>query len=112
MTLEAVKLYHCTTVVKFLAGYDFCFCHDVQTGSWAHRASCPVGAGVLTSDVKRPLRETDYSPASSAEIKNVWRYASISTYVCVAWCLVKYHGQLYLATSVVLLQETDIAEPR
>jgi hypothetical protein len=28
--------------------------------------------------VKRPVREADHSPPSSAEVKNAWSYASIA----------------------------------
>jgi len=31
----------------------------------------------LSLGVKRPRREADYLPSSSAEVKNAWRYASI-----------------------------------
>jgi hypothetical protein len=49
----------------------------------------------LSQGVKRPGREADQSPASSAEVKNAWSYTSTPQYVFVAWCLVK-HRQLYL----------------
>jgi hypothetical protein len=32
--------------------------------------------GALSLGVKRPMREADYSPPSSAEVKNVWSYTS------------------------------------
>jgi len=32
--------------------------------------------GVISTGVKRPRREANYSPPSSAEIKNVWIYTS------------------------------------
>jgi hypothetical protein len=35
---------------------------------------CIVGA--LSPEVKRPGREAGYSPPSSSEIKNAWRYTS------------------------------------
>jgi hypothetical protein len=41
---------------------NFSLRHHVQTGSEAHPASYPVG-------VKRPGREVDHSPPSSAEVK-------------------------------------------
>jgi len=44
----------------------------------------------LSLGVKWPGRESDHSPPSSAEVKNVWSYASILQYVFMAWCLVKY----------------------
>jgi hypothetical protein len=36
----------------------------------------PVGTGGSFLGVKRPGREDDHSPASSAEVKNTWSYAS------------------------------------
>jgi hypothetical protein len=38
----------------------------------------------LTPGVKRPGREADHSPPSSAEVKNAWRYTSIPQYVFMA----------------------------
>jgi len=40
--------------------------------------------------IKRPDRQADHSPPSSAEIKNAWSYNSTDPYVFLAWCLVKY----------------------
>jgi hypothetical protein len=40
--------------------------------------------------VKRPGREANHLPPCSAEVKNVWSYASTPPYVFMAWCLVKY----------------------
>jgi hypothetical protein len=37
--------------------------------------------GALSLGVKRPGRQTDHSPSSSAEIKNVWSYTSTPQYV-------------------------------
>jgi hypothetical protein len=37
--------------------------------------------------VKRPGREADHSPPSSAEVKNAWSYTSILQYAFMAWCL-------------------------
>jgi len=36
---------------------------------WAHPASYTVGTRALSLGVKRPGRETDHSPPSSAEVK-------------------------------------------
>jgi hypothetical protein len=46
--------------------------HRVHTGRGAHPASCPMGNGVLTREVKRPGREADLSPPS-VEV-NAWSY--------------------------------------
>jgi hypothetical protein len=55
----------------------------------------PGYQGVLSSVVKRPVRETDRSSPSSADIKNAWRYTSTPLYVFIAWCLIEYR-QLYI----------------
>jgi hypothetical protein len=39
--------------------------------------------------VKRLGREVDFSPPSSAEVKNAWSYTSPPPYVFMAWYLVK-----------------------
>jgi hypothetical protein len=51
----------------------------------------------LSLGIKRPGREADHSPPTSAEIKNAWSYTSTAQFAFVAWCLVKKaQGQLYL----------------
>jgi len=35
-----------------------------------------MGTGGSFSEVKRPGRESDHSPTSSAEVKNAWSYIS------------------------------------
>jgi hypothetical protein len=56
--------------VRFLAGAgNFPLHHRVQNGSGAHPASYPMGTRGSFPGVKRPGREADYSPPSSAEIK-------------------------------------------
>jgi hypothetical protein len=54
--------------------------------------------GALSLGVKRPVREADHSPLSSAEVKNAWSHTSTPQYVFMAWCSVKAQGQLYLFT--------------
>jgi hypothetical protein len=44
----------------------------------------------LSLGVKRPGREADHSPPSSAEVKNAWSYTSTPQHVFMAWCLVKH----------------------
>jgi hypothetical protein len=46
--------------------------------------------GALSLEVKRPGREADHSPLSSAEVKNAWSYNSTPWYVIMVWCLVKH----------------------
>jgi hypothetical protein len=67
------------------------FRHSVQTGSGAHPTSYPMGTGAISLGIKRPGREADHSPPSSAEVKewvdlylhspntSSWRGAELST---------------------------------
>jgi hypothetical protein len=50
----------------------------VQTGSEAHQTS------YLSLGVKRPGREADHSPPTSAEVKKTWIYTSTPPYVFMA----------------------------
>jgi hypothetical protein len=63
--------------VRFPAGAgNFSLHHHVQNGSGTHPASYPVGTRGSLPRVKRPEREADHSPPSSAEVKNAWSYTS------------------------------------
>jgi hypothetical protein len=53
-------------------------------------ASYPMGTRGSFRGVKRPGREADHSPPSSAEVRNAWSYTSSPQYVFMAWCLVKH----------------------
>jgi hypothetical protein len=53
-------------------------------------------AGGLSLGVKRPEREADHSPPSSAEVKNAWSYYFHSSNTFMALCSVKVQGQLYI----------------
>jgi hypothetical protein len=64
--------------------------HRVHNGSGAHPSSYPMGTTDISLGIKRPEREADHSPPSSAEVKNAWSYTSIPQYVFMAWCLVKH----------------------
>jgi hypothetical protein len=46
--------------------------------------------GALSLGVKRPGREPDHLPPSSAEVKNAWSYTSAPQYAFTGWCLVKH----------------------
>jgi hypothetical protein len=52
--------------------------------------------GSFSLGVKRPGREADHSPPSSAEVKNVWSYTNTPQYAFMAWCSVKAQGLVYL----------------
>jgi hypothetical protein len=56
--------------VQFSAGAgNFSFHHRVQNGSGAHPASYTMGTGASALGVKRPGREAENSPPSSAKVK-------------------------------------------
>jgi hypothetical protein len=61
-------------------------------------ASYPMGTGVCFPGVKRPGRKSDYSPPSSAEVKNAWSYTSTPQYVFMVWCLFKQCSYNFLRT--------------
>jgi hypothetical protein len=69
--------------------------------------------------LKRLRREADYSPPSSAEVKNAWSYTSLPQYAFMTWCFVKEEEQrqLYLyfydlltLCSRVLLEKPKVAQ--
>jgi hypothetical protein len=72
-------------------GWDFFFFIAASGPALGHTER-PVQwvSGAVSPDVKRPRREADHSPASTAEVKNAWSYTSTPPYVFMAWYLVKY----------------------
>jgi hypothetical protein len=78
--------------------WNFSLRRQVQTGSAAYPASYQMGIGVLTQGIKRPEREADHSPPSSAEVRNVWSCTSIPQYFFMAWCLIKQEMSSSLLT--------------
>jgi len=61
-----------TTGVQFPAGAGaFLFAITSTPALGPTQASCPVGTRVLSPGSKWPGCELDYSPTSSAEVKNV-----------------------------------------
>jgi hypothetical protein len=58
------------TGVIFPVGQGFSLLYSVQTESGAHLTLYTTVPGVLSPGVKRPGREADHSPLSSAEVKN------------------------------------------
>jgi len=44
--------------------------------------------GAFSLKVKRPQRDADHSPPSSAEVKNSWSYTFITRYAFKVWCSV------------------------
>jgi hypothetical protein len=58
----------------------------VQTGSGFHQTSYPMVPGALSPGVKRPGREADHSPPTSAEVKKMWMYSSTLPYAFMVYC--------------------------
>jgi hypothetical protein len=53
-------------------GWDIFLRHRVRTGSRDHPTSYRMGNGSFSPGVRRPGREFDHTPPSSADLKNVW----------------------------------------
>jgi hypothetical protein len=74
--------------VRVPVGEEFSLLHVVQTGSGGHPASYPVatggGGGGISPGVKRPGREADHSPPTSAEVKKTLIYTFTPPYVFMA----------------------------
>jgi hypothetical protein len=62
---------------------------SISPYEWCHPSSSPIGT--VVSFVKRPGREADQSPPSSAKVKNAWSYTSTLQYALMSWCSVKQH---------------------
>jgi hypothetical protein len=58
------------TGVRLLAEQGFSLRQNVQTGPGVYPAPCPMGIGVLSSEVIRSGRETNRSRPSMVEVKN------------------------------------------
>jgi hypothetical protein len=48
-----------------------------------------MGTGSSFPGVKRPGREVDHSPPTTAEVKKMWIYTSTPPYAFMAQCLIK-----------------------
>jgi hypothetical protein len=54
------------------------------TGSGVHPTSYTMGTGGSFLGVKRPGREAEHSPPTSAEVKKMWIYTSTPPYAFMA----------------------------
>jgi hypothetical protein len=71
-----------------------------QSGNfWIH--SRIIGSSVSTAYILTELESNSYSyfiinyllyPQSSAEFKSEWSFTAISSYIIVAWCLIKHRN--------------------
>jgi len=69
---------------------NFSLHHSVPTGSGGKSASHPRNIAAFSHGVKRPKREADHFPSSSAEVNNRWSYTSTQPHIFMAWRFVKY----------------------
>jgi hypothetical protein len=71
------------TGVKFPAGVirGFFSSPALPDGLWGPHSLLSNGNRGLSQEVNRPGDETDHSPSSSSEFKNVWRYYSTTPYI-------------------------------
>jgi hypothetical protein len=57
----------------------------VLSGCVAHPSSCSMATGVVSTEIRRPEREIEPYPLSSAEVKNEWSYTCTPVYAVMAW---------------------------
>jgi hypothetical protein len=67
----------------------FVFTIASRTALWPTQPPIQWVPGAISLGVKRPVREADHTPPSSAEVKNAWSYTSSPQYAFMAWCSVK-----------------------
>jgi hypothetical protein len=74
--------------VRVLVGSRIFASTIVQIGSRAHTTSYTMDTGGSFLSVKRPEREDDQSPPTSAEVKKMWFYTSSTPYIFMKQCLI------------------------
>jgi hypothetical protein len=113
------QVYDVEYVRNFYAGtgIDQRYCAGLRSGWWKFKSRQGLGIFLFTTvsrpalgpiqppiqcvppalslGVKRPRREADRSPPSSAEVKNAWNYISTAPIRLHLWWSVKVRGQLY-----------------
>jgi hypothetical protein len=87
-----------TTGVRFSAGALNKISFSTTTSRPALGPTQPPVQWVLV--VRQSEHEADHLPASSAEVKNVWNYTSITPRPAImVWCLIKYRDNFtYVST--------------
>jgi hypothetical protein len=78
------------TRVRFPAGLGIFLFTMSKTALVPTQPPIQLVPGALSLGVKRPGREADHSPPSSAEVKECMELYLHSPYVFMAWCLVKH----------------------
>jgi hypothetical protein len=72
--------------------------YNIDSGSGAHPASCPLGTGVNTSVQMSVGREVNHNHPYKIEVKNARSYTSTPQYICMAWCWVKHATDIFTFT--------------
>jgi hypothetical protein len=70
--------------VRVPVGHEFSLFHVVQTGSGIHPSYYPTDTGGSFPEGKAQGRETDRSPPTSSEVKEIWIYTSTTPYAFIA----------------------------
>jgi hypothetical protein len=68
-----------------------------QSSSKSRSILSPWVLGAFSQEIKRPGREVDHSPPTSAEVKKTWIYTPTPPYAFMAYCLIQ------LSTVIILL---------
>jgi hypothetical protein len=90
--------------VRFPVGAgNFSLRHRVQTGSGTYPASYPMGNGGFLIGVKRPGREADHLPPSSAKVKECVELYLQSPIRLHGMVLSYTQGQLYFYLTLSVL---------
>jgi hypothetical protein len=79
-------------LVRFPAEVRDSVLEIVPTGDGPTHAPIQRAYGASSRGGKQTVSESDYSPPSSAVIKNPWIYTSTPPYVFKAWCLIKHRN--------------------
>jgi hypothetical protein len=80
---------------------NFSLHHRVQIGSGPTQPPIQWVPGALSLVVKRPGREADHSPPSSAKVRMRGAIPPLPQFSFMAWCSIKAQGQLCLYLSTV-----------
>jgi hypothetical protein len=92
-----LRMWFCTSYTSFFKTLLSILCYvelwkdmGQYVCSDTHSLLSDAYQGLFPLGVKRPGREADHSPPSSAEVKNAWSYTSTPQYVFMSWYLVEH----------------------
>jgi hypothetical protein len=81
---------------------NFSLRHRVQPGLVPTQPLIQWVSVAISPGIKRPGREADHSPPSSAEVKNACSYTSTPPYVFMAWYFVKHRDSFTFTFTFVV----------